>query len=438
LQHRATTIAAAMAISIATSGAASAQHEHGGELAPEAAGEQAEQQHDGMPSQHEHALLGPYSPAREASGTSWVPDASPMHGRHFARGDWSFMLHGFATLVYDDQGGKRGDEDVFSANMLMLHGSRSLGAGTFGLRGMFSLEPETIGDDGYPLLFQTGETGDGKTPLVDAQHPHDLFMELAATYSMPIGEGRSTFVYLGLPGEPALGPPTFMHRFSGMEIPEAPLGHHWLDSTHISFGVATLGVTWGRFKLDASLFNGREPDEERWNIETEALDSRSVRLSFNPTSEWALQASYGDLHAPEQLEPDVDVGRTTVSAIHHRSWGENDWQTTFATGWNDQQPGDTTDALLLESTVTLEHVHTLFARLERVEEDELFGAGHPLAGSSFDIDKLSLGYARRIAMLHGVDIALGALGSVYRFDDALELDYGEHPRSFMVFLRGRL
>src|SRR5206468_6723046 len=141
-----------------------------------------------------------------------------------------------------------------------------------GIRTMLSLDP-SIGKSGYPLLFETGETANGRDPLIDRQHPHDLFMELAASYSRNLGPDSSAFVYVGLPGEPALGPPTFMHRLSGMDNPDAPLNHHWMDSTHITFGVATLGYVWKDFKIDASAFNGREPDQNRWNIETRQLDS---------------------------------------------------------------------------------------------------------------------------------------------------------------------
>ena len=171
------------------------------------------------------------------------------------------MVHGYADLIYDDQGGDRGDDKVFSSNMLMVMGQRSLGQGTWGLRGMFSLEPATIGKRGYPLLLQTGETANGRDPLIDRQHPHDFLMELATTYSVPVGDNSSVFGYFGYPGEPALGPSAFMHRFSGMDIPEAPITHHWLDSTHISFGVGTLGYVWKNWKLEGSIFTGREPDE---------------------------------------------------------------------------------------------------------------------------------------------------------------------------------
>lgn len=191
-----------------------------------------------------NGMLGAYSMTQESSGTSWQPESSPHQGIHLMKEDWMFMLHGSASVVYDDQRGKRGNRDAYSPNMLMGMAQHPLGLGTWGLRGMLSLEPLTLGRRGYPLLLQTGETADGVEPLIDRQHPHDLFMELASTYSIPINQESSAFVYFGLPGEPALGPPAFMHRFSGMEIPEAPITHHWLDSTHITYGVITLGTVW--------------------------------------------------------------------------------------------------------------------------------------------------------------------------------------------------
>src|SRR6185369_5423437 len=193
-----------------------------------------------------------------------------------------------------------------------------LGPGVLGLRGMFTLEPATIGKSGYPLLLQTGETANGSTPLIDRQHPHDLFMELAASYSLPVRETDRAFVYLGLPGEPALGPPTFMHRFSGMDNPEAPITHHWLDSTHISYGVATVGYIFNDIvKVEGSIFTGREPDQSRWDIETPKMDSQSLRVQVNPTKDWSLQASYGHINSPEQLEPDVDQDRITASVTYN-------------------------------------------------------------------------------------------------------------------------
>src|SRR5258705_5339188 len=123
-------------------------------------------------------MYGPYAMSREASGTSWQPEAARHEGVHLMRGAWMVMLHGFADVVYDNQGGHRGDTKVFSNNMGMAMAQRMLGPGSLGLRSMISIEPATIGKEGYPLLLQTGETADGLTPLIDRQHPHDLFMKL--------------------------------------------------------------------------------------------------------------------------------------------------------------------------------------------------------------------------------------------------------------------
>src|SRR5579872_748261 len=187
-------------------------------------------------------LYGNYPMTRDASGTSWQPDTTPSKGIHLMEGDWMLMLHGYAQTVYDAQGGNRGADKTFSANMFMLMADRPLGGGELGFRTMVSAEPLTMGVEGYPLLLQNGETANGRTPLIDHQHPHDLLMELSTTYSHPVSESTSVFVYFGLPGDPALGPRVYMHRFSGEEIPAAPITHHWLDSTHVTFGVATVGV----------------------------------------------------------------------------------------------------------------------------------------------------------------------------------------------------
>jgi len=387
------------------------------------------------------SAFGPYGMTREGSGTSWQPEATPMEGLMLHGEQWMTMIHGFANLTYDHQGGPRGDDKSLTTSMFMLMGNRALGRGTLGLRAMLSLDP-TMGKGGYPLLFQTGETANGVTPLVDRQHPHDAFMELAASYSVPLGERAAVFGYAGLPGEPALGPSAFMHRFSGMRNPEAPLTHHWLDSTHITFGVATVGASHGPWKIEGSVFNGREPDPFRWNIETGRLDSTSARVSFNPTDEWSFQVSYGRLKQPEQLEPDVDVNRTTASAAYQSTLAGHAWGTTLAWGRNDKRPAGGAsrklDGWLLESTLDLSDRHTVFGRLERVNNDELFVEGDPLHGKAFQVDKLSLGYIHDFAKTGPVHWGVGALASAYRMPSELEPGYGRRPHSYMIFLQARL
>ena len=383
------------------------------------------------------ALYGPYSMAREASGTSWQPDLTPHEGLHFMKNDWMFMAHGFANVIYDHQGVKRGDDKTFSESMFMLMGQRPLGTGTLGVRGMISLDP-LMGKDGYPLLLQTGETHDGKNGLIDRQHPHDLFMELALTYSQPISEESSIFGYIGLPGEPALGPPAFMHRFTGMDNPEAPISHHWLDSTHITYGVTTLGYVWKNLKLEGSAFRGREPDEDRWDIESPELDSYSARISYNPTSNWSFQVSYGDIDSPEQLHPDVDTERTTASAAYHKPFKTGNWQTILAWGRNSNDPGNRLDAFLVESALQLKKTHTLFTRFERTEKDELFSEGDPLEGEIFNVNKSALGYIYDFPEWKQLQWGIGGTYSWHFLPDELDAAYGEMPTSYMIFARVKL
>lgn len=382
--------------------------------------------------------LGSYPMTRESSGTSWQPDSSQHQGLHLMKDDWMLMLHGFAQVVYDDQRGPRGASKTYSANMVRFMGTHRLGEGTFTFRTMVSADPLTIGRNGYPLLLQSGETADGKTPLIDRQHPHDLFMEMAVSYSRPVSESTSVFVYFGLPGEPALGPPVYMHRFSGEEIPAAPITHHWLDSTHISYGVVTGGLTRKNFKLEGSWFNGREPDQYRYDFDPPRFDSYAFRVTYNLAPNWSFQGSWGDLHSPEQLEPNVNQERATASAIYNRSWNGNQWQTTLAWGRNLNEPGHALNGVLLESTINLHDAHTVFGRLERVAKDELFEPGQPLAGTVFTVGEGSLGYI--YDFYHGVHLkaGLGAMGSVDVVPGSLKRSYGDSPLSALLFLRFKL
>ena len=345
-------------------------------------------------------------------------------------------MHGFVTAIWNDQHGPRGADEGMSTSMFMLMAQRPLGAGRLGFRGMLSAEPATLGPDGYALLLQTGETADGEAELIDRQHPHDLFMELAASYAV-VDDTRSAFVYFGLPGEPALGPPTFMHRFTGVEFPDSPISHHWLDSTHITFGVLTLGAASGGVKLEGSVFTGREPDEHRWNLESPRFDSRSLRLGWNPTPAWSLQASHGWIESPELLHPETDVRRSTASM----TWAGGDrggsWGATLAWGRNRNEPGRLLDAWLLEGRATLGR-HTLLGRAEAVDKDELFPEDDPLHGREFRVGKLSAGYVVDVLHRAPVVFGIGAVGSVLALPDDLEPVYGERPTAVMLFARAAL
>ncbi len=355
------------------------------------------------------------------------------------------MVHGKLDLAWMKQSGPRGASEGFFASMLMASGERDVGPGSLLLRAMTSAEP-LLGPEGYPLLLQTGEIDDVNEPLVDRQHPHDLAMELAASYRLALGRRAGVFVYGGLPGEPALGPAAFMHRPSAMPNPVAPISHHWFDSTHITFGVVSLGASFAGLKLDASLFNGREPDAARWGFETGALDSRSARLTWNPSAAWSLQASHARLRAPESLHSDLDVDRTTLSAQWSEQLGKLRLDALLAVGRNRRSeplsrspfsiygPQQTLEAILFEWALGWGGPERAFLRAEWVEKDELFSRRDPFHARVFPVSKLELGLRRELpGGLPGAP-ALGAAFSVHRLPEFLEPDYGRHPKGFTAFL----
>ena len=404
-------------------GPAFAQHEGHGEAQDHSA---HQQEAEPVVDHVMMGALGPYVVAREASGTAWQPDASAGHGRHYVTGDWILMGHVVLNGVYDWQQGPRGGERFFVSGMAMGSARRGLGGGTLQLRAMVSPDPLN-GRRGYPLHLAAGESADGVTPLVDRQHPHDFFMELSASYSHDVGSDASLFVYAGLPGEPAFGPPAFMHRASIMDSPEAPITHHWLDSTHITFGVVTAGLVVGDLKVEGSRFNGREPDHRRWNIETGPLDSTALRLSWNPNRHLALQASWARLIAPEQLDPHENSTRWSASAIYSGDFGMyTRWSATLA--WGNR---DGAEAVALEGAAAFDD-WTIFSRAEIAENDELTGGHH---GPRHRVGKASLGAVRDFDVGGNVRLGLGAQYAMNFVPSALEALYDGDPDGAMLFVR---
>lgn len=370
--------------------------------------------------------------AGEGSGTSRLPPNEIMnHGAMVGLGgDDTLMLHGFLWPVYTHQSGPRGDDKLYVQSMAMATMTAPFEGGKFTMRSMMSLEP-LMRHDGYPSLFATGEVAYGE-PLVDRQHPHDLFMELAGRLDVDIAEDTTVFLYGGPVGEPALGPSAFMHRASARYNPEAPITHHWFDSTHITYGVVTAGVAAPRWQLEASAFRGREPDEFRWNIEEPKFDSWSVRGSFAPARSWLLQASYGEITDPEETHPGQDEHRTTASAHYNNGSGLS---AMAAYSGKNRQPGDTLDAWLGEVNWDITDRHTVFGRVENVENDELFPDHHdPLHDVAFRVTKFQAGYAYRIP-LGPLGLALGGTVSAFDKPGALDAAYGSSPMGYTLFAR---
>jgi hypothetical protein len=432
-----------LAVLLAWPWAAQAQHQHGTPTQqPPPSQQQSQTSQDDMSgmdmSQHgaEHATdldLG------FASGTAWQAQSSPEYMWMTKRGEWRLMAHGQLSLTFNHQGGPRGAGKLESMNWLMFMEQRKLGRGTLQFRQMFSAEALTSPHPGFPQLFQTGETYKGAA-LVDHQHPHDVFGELSVRYVLPLTERVTWSVYGAPAGEPALGPVTFMHRLSASELPAAPLGHHLQDSTHISFGVVTTGISVGKVKVEGSVFNGREPNEQRWNFDFAPMDSFSGRVSFAPSKNWAMQYSYGHLRKPEALE-NGNTNRQTASINYNREIADGNWATTVVWGRNfKSEHGTVQNSYLLESTVNFKRLNYAYTRLELVDRDELFPeGGSPLGGAhdAFRIGAYTFGGVRDVAQNEHIQVGIGADLTFYSKPSVLDPIYGEHPVSARVFVRVR-
>ncbi|GAB3947433.1 hypothetical protein GCM10028805_19680 [Spirosoma harenae] len=394
-----------------------------------------------------HSLSRNLPMNRNGSGTSWHPDNTPMYAymSHPSPKGWSYMLHYAIYLRYTSQNvanaDKRGYGQQFGApNWFMGMAQRKVGQrGLFQIRAMISLDPLTVGNGGYPLLFQTGESYKGQ-PLVDKQHPHDLISELSVSYSHSVNKDIDIFGYVGYPGEPALGPPAFMHRISAFNIPDAPLSHHWQDASHILFGVATAGFRYKWAKLEASSFTGREPDEHRYNFDKPKFDSYSYRISINPSPSLALQFSQGFLHSPEETHTAENITRTTASILHSKGLGPNRYVASALVWGRNSHDGEGDNSFLAESSLQINKV-ALYGRYENIGKtaaelaiiDPYFG-GIP-ADRPLIINNVTLGMNYRIIQTRNTDLVLGAQLTSSMPEKSLQSLYGKMPLSGEIYLR---
>jgi hypothetical protein len=371
------------------------------------------------------------------SGTSRVPAPDGgMHGAHLMLGDWMLMAHGNLWGVYTDQRGPRGDDMAFVESIAMARAEvMATRYVRVRLNAMASLEP-AMGARGYPDLFASCETAGGQ-PLIDRQHPHDLFMELSGRADLYVAEGKSLFVYGGPVAEPALGPTAFMHRGSARYLPLAPITHHWFDSTHISYGVVTAGFAAPRFQIEVSAFRGREPDERRWGLETPALDSWSVRASYQPNPMWLMQVSRGHLKSPETTHPGENEDRTTASIQYGGApWHTSQLSAMLGFSAKRRSGGETLTAWIAEGNWALSGHHNLFGRIENVANDELFpNPADPLHDRKFRVTRFEAGYAYRVPLTDDLGLALGGSVSAYAKPAALDAAYGHAPIGLTVFAK---
>lgn len=392
-----------------------------------------------VPMSHAFSMNLPMN--RDGSGTGWLPDATPVYSYRVQGRKWIYMFHGNVFVRYNNQDltnkGSRGDTKVDVLNWFMATGQRKVGnRGLFRFSALFSLD-QPFGGDGGPLLFQTGNTFQGQ-PLIDRQHPNNLFSELSLGYAHMLNEDMEAFVYLGYPGEPALGPGAFLHRPSSQNNLDSPLGHHWQDATHITFGVVTLGLRYKIFKLEGSLFSGHEPSEARYGFDEPHLDSYSYRVLINPHPHWALQASRGHLKSPETSEPGVDVLRTTASVLHALPWrtGNYNLNSALIWGYNDTEGDQKGHSITLESNWQMDRL-AVYGRYEYVEKsaralqvDKLFDHDR-----LFAVNALTLGTNYIVLRAFNTNLAVGVQGSIFLNEKALNPVYGNNPLAGQVYIR---
>jgi hypothetical protein len=369
-----------------------------------------------------------------------APNDAQHHG-HAASGTgpakWTVAVDGAVFATFNKQGGRRGDTDFRSQNWLMTIGARPLGSTTLTLTGMVTAEPFTVTTAGYSEIFQEGETY-RRLQMTDHQHPHDLFMQLAAAWTIPVRDATHLTFAGGPVGEATLGPVAFMHRASSTENPTAPLSHHVFDSTHIVTDVAIARVDMGILSVEGSVFHGREPDEHHYDLDFGRPDSWAARAWFRPTPSWDIQVSRGFLHEPEALEPG-DQRRTSASVSWLRFNGGNYTALTAAVGAN-RRPFSTVHAVLVEATLNVRKT-AIYARAERTSAETeilLFPVvvHRPHLGELVDpIRAVTLGAVQDVARPGPLAIGVGGDVTVYGVPQLLQVTHGDAPLSFHVFVR---
>jgi len=381
-----------------------------------------------------------------SAGTSAEPNSTSAPMLMTMRGRWMLMFHANAFLTDTQQGalrpGRAGDK-LYSTNWFMPMAERELGPGQLTLRAMFSLEPATVSGRQYPLLFQQGETAFGK-PIADSQHPHNFFMELSALYDLKLSRKTLLSFYAAPVGDPAIGPEAYPHRASASEDPVGSLGHHQQDSTHIAYDVATLGLTHGIARIEASGFHGREPDESRWTIYQGPIDSWSTRLTLQPAQNWSGQYSYARIASPEALFPDEDQARTTSSVMYNRPFTNGNWASTALWGRTRSLADNSKEnSYLLESLVRFKTSNYAWTRIENAgRSNELINGANPLPAGFREqpighVAAYTFGYDHDVDLLPRLRTAVGAQWTAYGVPNALQTIYGPHPYGVSVFVRLR-
>jgi len=381
--------------------------------------------------------------AHDTSGTSAEPDSTPVPMLMKVAHSWTLMFHANVFVLDEQQSGPRGGDKFFSTNWFMGMAQHNFGPGVFTIRSMLTLEPATITDRRYPLLFQQGETAYG-LPIADGQHPHDLIMALEALYDLKLGENGLISFYFAPVGDPAIGPTAYPHRESASEDPVGALGHHQEDSTHIADDVATVGITYGIARIEASGFHGLEPDEFRWDIDQGKIDSWAMRLTIQPGRNWSGQYSYARITSPEALFPTENQERMTASIMYNRPFQNGNWANTALWGrTRSLQDNAILNSYLFESLVRFRIRNYAWSRIENADRsNELIIGENPLPPGFLEkpighVQAYTFGYDHDFDLIRDLESAIGAQVTTYGVPDILQPIYGSHPVGVAMFIRLR-
>ncbi len=368
----------------------------------------------------------------EGSGTSWQPESSSMPFYIINSGGWSYYVRGSVFPRYTNQARRRGRSKFDAPNWFLGQAQTNVGLKSeISFRGILSFERITEGRNGYPLLLQTGSTIH-YVPAADRQHPNDFISELSSTFSTSMSDKSTAFFYIGYPGEPAVGPPAFYLRQSSRYIPDAPIGLQWQDASRVSFGVITLGMTFNKFKIEGSVFNGNRPDENRYGFDKLKLNSYGGRFSYNPISNLALQLSAGKIK--DEFSPGLNLTRTTASVLYTARLNSSaSWASSFIWGENNINITGRQESFLSESNLNFRDF-AVYARLEFVQKT----MGELGITENFNqklwLGEFTAGLDKEFSISNSINFAIGFQGTLYGIPHELSAYYGNHPASYEVYL----
>ncbi len=366
---------------------------------------------------------------RESSGTSWQPASSLTPRIMSSSGKWNFLFDGSLFLRYTNQSGLRGGSQSDAPNWFSGTAERMLGVNSqIMFRTVVSLERLTEGSAGYPLLLQSGESGG----ITDRQSPRDLFTELSGAISTKISGNLSGYIYAGYPGEPALGPPDYMFRESSLYIPETPIGYNFQDAPNVSYGVVTLGLAYNNFKVEGSVFNGSEPDQNKYNFDKIKFNSYSGRVFYNPTHDLSLQFSAGRLTDPEGNG--LNVNRTTASILYtKRLGGITQWSSSLIWGEKQDSFAGRQESFLFESSLSLPQF-AVYGRVEFAQKPERDLGIAANAAQKETVGLFTLGVNKKLFSLAGLNFRIGAEGTLYGLPQTVRHYYGNNLISYGLYI----